>query len=322
MYCVFQAQAPPQAESKSQEPPLSAPSAKGQASEKEERRFPPENLETKLPPEIEQAVAPERGKSRGGTRGGKPNQSTADAGLGGFTAAAPNLDAEIEKCDGLETTTQAMLGQIITRPKLTEKLLGKPPVRFLHDVVMEVMRTTGFATGLYNSAESDSANMTDKAQKINFLNKIIRLVGVQLNTLVQAKPELIVSGLDVQNTNNFLQLLAVAAKHVPDSTNAVRTVLEQFGELPPRQEEPPLRSESKETASIPQTARFEPPQQQLVVEDSKMTEQRNAARPSAPSVVAEAKETAAPVNNFRQEERRDFFPDDKVGTTEKCLFTF
>jgi hypothetical protein len=34
-----------------------------------------------------------------------------------------------------------------------------------------------------------------------------------------------VAGLDAQNTNNFLQLLAVAAKHVPDSTQAVRVVL-------------------------------------------------------------------------------------------------
>jgi TRAF3-interacting protein 1 len=62
-----------------------------------------------------------------------------------------------------------------------------------------------------------------------FLEKIIKLVGIQLNTLVEARPQRIVAGLDPQTTNTFLQLLAVAAKHMPDSNKNVRIVLEQFG---------------------------------------------------------------------------------------------
>lgn len=175
-------------------------------------------------------VAPERGKSRGGTRGGKPNQATTDTGLSGLSAMAPKLDGEIEKCDGSEAMTQQLLGELITRPKLTEKLLSKPPFRFLHDVVMEVIRATGFGRGLYTDFETDSQNVADKNQKMAFLEKIIKLVGVQLNTLVEARPNRIVAGLDPQITNNFLQLLAIAAKHMPDSTNAVKVVLEQFNE--------------------------------------------------------------------------------------------
>lgn len=188
-----------------------------------------------MPPaemDMPQPLAPERGKSRGGTRGGKPNQASADTGLSGVFsgAAAPRLDSEIERCDGSEAATQQLLGELIQKPKLTEKLLGKPPFRFLHDIVAEVIRVTGFATGLYSPLEMDSASMTDKASKMSFLEKIIRLVGVQLNTLVEAKPAKIVAGLDAPVTNNFLQLLAVAAKHMPDSSAAVRTVLEQLGE--------------------------------------------------------------------------------------------
>jgi hypothetical protein len=131
------------------------------------------------------------------------------------------------RCDGLEGTTQIMLGEIITRPKLSEKLLSKPPFRFLFDIVLEVIKVSGFASTLYTPEEMDSANVTEKAQKLSFLEKIIRLVGVQLNTMIEAKPLRIIGGYDPQNTNNFLQLLSIAAKHMPDSRNSVITVLEQ-----------------------------------------------------------------------------------------------
>lgn len=97
----------------------------------------------------------------------------------------------------------------------------------MHDIVMEVIRATGFAKGLHNEMKSDSVYVTSREQKIEFLEKIITLVGTQLNTFVEANPTEIVSGLEPLATNAFLQLLAVAAKHMPDSTTALKTVLEQ-----------------------------------------------------------------------------------------------
>lgn len=172
----------------------------------------------------------ERGKSRGGTRGGKPARQSTDVGLEGVQGIPQvNLDSMVEKCDGTAELTQQMLGSVIERPKLTEKLLSKPPFRFLYDIVMEVRKVTNFAAGLFSEAENDVARIEDKNAKMQFLEKIIRLVGIQLNTIVEARPAKIVAGLDAHLTNNFLQLLAVCAQHSPNSSSGVRSVLEQMG---------------------------------------------------------------------------------------------
>ena len=147
----------------------------------------------------------------------------------GLSSPVVQLDGELERCDGSFALTQTMLGELITKPKLTDKLLSKPPFRFLYDIVMEVSRSTGFGTGLFSPEEWDSAQVNSRDQKVQYLDKIITLVGVQLNTLVSVKSAKIVAGLDAEDTNRFLQYLAVAAKHVPDSRSAVRSVLEQMG---------------------------------------------------------------------------------------------
>ena len=55
--------------------------------------------------------------------------------------------------------TQQSLGSLIKRPKFTDALLQKPPFRFLHDVVSEVTKVTGYADGLYEESERDSGKV-------------------------------------------------------------------------------------------------------------------------------------------------------------------
>eukprot|EP00971_Amphidinium_carterae_P071423 1412838-Amphidinium_carterae.1 len=76
--------------------------------------------------------------------------------------------------------TQNTLGKLISKPKMTEKYLRKPPFRFLHDIVMEVTKTTGFAEGLYSPEESDAGSLGDKQAKVDFLNKAISVVSFAL----------------------------------------------------------------------------------------------------------------------------------------------
>eukprot|EP00913_Durusdinium_trenchii_P029874 g27993.t1 len=67
--------------------------------------------------------------------------------------------------DEYVTATQETIGTLITKPKMTEKYLKKPPFRFLHDIVMEVTKKTTFGQGLFSPEECDAANLSDTRRK-------------------------------------------------------------------------------------------------------------------------------------------------------------
>lgn len=131
---------------------------------------------------------------------------------------------QINECNGDVERTKDLIEKTIQKPKMAAKLLSKPPFRFIHDIVSEITRVTGFADGLYNAEELDSASIKEKGPKIDYLNKIILCVSCQLNVEIEAKPAKIVAGLEPDDTNKFLQLLAIACR-VGSSTEAVQRVL-------------------------------------------------------------------------------------------------
>lgn len=139
--------------------------------------------------------------------------------------------------DDFWTATQQVLSAIIKKPPLTEKLLSKPPFRFLHDIWKEVNAATGFGDGLFTPDELDSSKIDNKDAKISFLVKAITCVGLAAGQHIEAKPQKIVAGLDPELTNLFLQLLATTASDPTiDSPAAVSLTL--AGNTMPQKGEP------------------------------------------------------------------------------------
>ncbi|KAG7235134.1 hypothetical protein INR49_025239 [Caranx melampygus] len=121
--------------------------------------------------------------------------------------------------------TQDTLGKVIKKPPLTEKLLSKPPFRYLHDIFSEVIRTTGFMKGLYGENEMKSDNVKDKDSKIVFLQKAIDVVMLVSGEPLAAKPARIVAGHEPEKTNELLQAIAKCCLNKMSSDDAVKRVL-------------------------------------------------------------------------------------------------
>ncbi|XP_043434276.1 TRAF3-interacting protein 1 isoform X2 [Prionailurus bengalensis] len=139
--------------------------------------------------------------------------------------------------------TQEALGKVIRRPPLTEKLLNKPPFRYLHDIITEVIRVTGFMKGLYTDAEMKSDNVKDKDAKISFLQKAIDVVVMVSGEPLSAKPVRIVAGHEPERTNELLQRIGKCCLSKLSSDDAVKRVL--AGERGDAKARTPLTSKSQ-----------------------------------------------------------------------------
>ncbi|XP_061393390.1 TRAF3-interacting protein 1 [Musca vetustissima] len=142
--------------------------------------------------------------------------------------------------------TQETLGKYVKKPHLTEKLLRKPPFRFLHDVFTVVIRDTGCFEGLYTADELNSDNIKDREDKMRFLQKMIDVVRICTNVPLTVKTSKIVAGHEAEKTNELLQLMGKIIENKLNWQPAVEQVLK--GKDPKSSEKPKEKSKDKESS--------------------------------------------------------------------------
>ncbi|XP_055322907.1 TRAF3-interacting protein 1-like [Sitodiplosis mosellana] len=151
-----------------------------------------------------------------------------------------------EVSDAAIKRTQDSLGKIIKKPILTEKLLRKPPFKFLHDIIHAVIKTTSFLDGLYTDEELQSENMKDRDAKIAFLQKAIDAIKISTKLEVKARPSKIVAGLEADKTNELLVAISKAIDRKIDSTEAVALVKSgNVAAAAPKKEVKPTKTQTK-----------------------------------------------------------------------------
>ncbi|XP_054010526.1 TRAF3-interacting protein 1 [Hylaeus anthracinus] len=117
--------------------------------------------------------------------------------------------------------TQDVLGKYFKKPPLTEKLLRKPPFRFLHDIISTIINETGFLDGLFTEEELNSENIKNKEAKLAYLTKLIDVVKLTTNANLTVRASKIVSGQEPTKTNELLQAIGKALDKKISSEEAI-----------------------------------------------------------------------------------------------------
>ncbi|KAM3134153.1 hypothetical protein pb186bvf_013774 [Paramecium bursaria] len=173
--------------------------------------------------------------------------------------------------DFWEPTAQ-MFGSLFQKPKMSQKLLEKPPFKYVYDIILETQKVTGYGKGLYTAEELDG-NYDNKEKKLVFLQKIIDLTQLMLKEEIAAKASKLISGLEPENTNLLLQAIYRAAVSGKSSDAFVKQILgggaptkkEEVKQAPPKEPaQPPAQPQQKPAQDKAQPPQKEkPPAQQV-----------------------------------------------------------
>ncbi|CAF0731034.1 unnamed protein product [Rotaria sordida] len=143
--------------------------------------------------------------------------------------------------------TQDTLGQIINAPALTDKLLNRPPVQFLQDIVKAVIKKTNFLQGLYSDEELSVAYLKEgRDSKTLFMKKLVTAVYIAVKRPPDVRVSKILAGQEADKTNLLLQALAEAIHSHVDNNEVVRKTLQSLGETNENEEPPPRSRDRKD----------------------------------------------------------------------------
>ncbi|EDW16934.1 uncharacterized protein Dmoj_GI10812 [Drosophila mojavensis] len=204
----------------------------------------------------------------------------------------PELDAAVIKA------TQQSLGKWIKKPPLTEKLLRKPPFRYLMDIFTAFIRETGCLEGLYTPEEQLFENINDRNDKMRFLQKMIDATKLTTKQDLKVRTSKIVAGHEPKLTNELLQAMASIMEQRLEWRDAVQQVLANETEKPKpvKAKEGKLSSKqvsptAKEQPTARKEKRISPQEQKLrkATDQATQDKEKKPQRRHKPSPEAEAK---------------------------------
>ena len=122
--------------------------------------------------------------------------------------------------------TGELFGKLIDKPKMHEKLLKKPPPKYIYDIIMNTMKKTGFPKGLFTSQEEDVKFFeSDARHKLEILQKVIDITKIVTNENFEIKCSNILKGEEPNKTNYFLQKFYEAATNGNDNSKFIKKYL-------------------------------------------------------------------------------------------------
>lgn len=109
------------------------------------------------------------------------------------------------------TPTVQVYSQLqLPSPELNEKLLRRPPLRFIHDIVAAINTRFAAYDHVVSKEHVDYAGLDTKEKKIDYLEAIIKYVDTLLGAMTDVSAAKIVAGKEPEKTNAFLRNLALA----------------------------------------------------------------------------------------------------------------
>ena len=125
------------------------------------------------------------------------------------------------------TETGKMFSSLIEKPKMTEKLLKKPPPKYIYDIILNTMKKTNFPKGLLTDQEMDHKYFeADPHHKLAILQKVVDITKIVVNENFEIKCTNILKGEQPDKTNHFLQMFYKAATNGKDNTPLIQKYLE------------------------------------------------------------------------------------------------
>ena len=136
------------------------------------------------------------------------------------------------------TETGKMFSSLIEKPKMTEKLLKKPPPKYIYDIILNTLKKTNFPKGLLTDQEMDHKYFeADPHHKLAILQKVVDITKIVVNENFEIKCTNILKGEQPDKTNHFLQMFYKAATNGKDNTPLIQKYLENQNKKEPKKPE-------------------------------------------------------------------------------------